>query len=90
MKEITQIRKQGNVVYTSPDSDAGAFHLHLLHSEFCEGVLFMLSGKPSTNFVTVLGISVTVVSAIVRVVVGLMIIAKCQTIAGWMFKSEDE
>jgi hypothetical protein len=57
---------------------------------FVEGVLVMLSGKPPTYFVTVLGISATAMSAIVQVIVGIVIITKSQKIAGWMFKSEDE
>jgi hypothetical protein len=57
---------------------------------FVEGVLVMLSGKPPTYFVTVLGISATAMTAIVQAIVGILIITKSQKIAGWMFKSEDE
>lgn len=57
---------------------------------FAEGFFVMLSGKPSADFVTVLGISVTVMAAIVQIIVGVVIISMSQKIAGWMFRADEE
>ena len=54
------------------------------------GVLAMLSDKSASKDITVLGISATAASAAVQAVVGIVIIAMSQKIAGLMFKSDDE
>jgi hypothetical protein len=57
---------------------------------FAEGFFVMISGKPSADFVTFLGISITALVAIVQIIVGIVIIAKSQKIADFLFKNEDE
>lgn len=57
---------------------------------FAEGFFVMISGKPSADFVTFLGISITALVAIVQVIFGIVIIANSQKIANWMFKNEED